>query len=293
MPPTSPPALTTAPKISGTLTQGLTVTATAGSWSNQPFAFARQWLRCEHSGLGCVGISGATSLSYTLTGADVGHTLVLRETATNAAGSTAGLSKPSGVVAGAVPVATLPPTINGVVQQGQTLTADHGRWTNEPTAYAYQWKRCNEKGGQCKPIAGAVARTYTPTSADVGKTLSVSETASNATGAGKPSPSGATAKVLPGAPEERGGPEDPRDGTGGPDAHLTGGQMDQRHDRTARAVAALRSRRMPPDRRGDAAHLQGRTRPTPACRSSCAKRLSTPAAGTPRCPNRCRSNPDG
>ena len=130
-----------------------------------------------------------------------------RETATNAAGATAGLSKPSGVVAGAVPVATLPPTINGVVQQGQTLTADHGRWTNEPTAYAYQWKRCNEKGGQCKPIAGAVARTYTPTSADVGKTLSVSETASNATGAGKPSPSGATAKVLPGAPENAAAPK--------------------------------------------------------------------------------------
>ena len=207
VPPTSPPSLTTAPKISGTPTQGLTVTATAGSWSNQPFAFARQWLRCDHSGLGCVGISGATSLSYTLTGADVGHTLVLRETATNAAGATAGLSKPSGVVAGAVPVATLPPTINGVVQQGQTLTADHGRWTNEPTAYAYQWKRCNEKGGQCKPIAGAVARAYTPTSADVGKTLSVSETASNPTGAGKPSPSGATAKVLPGAPENVAAPK--------------------------------------------------------------------------------------
>ena len=207
VPPTSPPALTTAPKISGTPTQGLTVTATAGSWSNQPFAFARQWLRCDHSGLGCVGISGATSLSYTLTGADVGHTLVLRETAANAAGMTAGLSKPSAVVAGAVPVATLPPTINGVVQQGQTLTADHGRWTNEPTAYAYQWKRCNEKGGQCKLVAGAIARTYTPTSADVGKTLSVSETASNATGAGKPSPSGATAKVLPGAPENVAAPK--------------------------------------------------------------------------------------
>ncbi|HTY96213.1 MAG TPA: hypothetical protein VMB91_04180, partial [Solirubrobacteraceae bacterium] len=207
VPATSPPSLTAAPKISGTLTQGQTVTGTAGSWSNQPFAFVRQWLRCERSGQGCVTIAGATGPGYTLTGADVGHTLVLRETATNAAGSTAGPSKPSGAVAGAVPVSTLPPTVNGVVQQGQTLTADHGGWTNEPTAYGYQWKRCNEKGGRCKAISGAVARTYTPTSADVGKTLSVSETASNATGTSKPSASGATAKVIPGAPENAAGPK--------------------------------------------------------------------------------------
>ncbi len=206
-PPGAPPSLTTAPKITGTLTQGLLVTAVQGSWSNQPFAFAHQWLRCEHSGQGCQPIIGAVAATYKLTGQDVGHTIVLLETATNAAGSTAGDSKPSALVAGAVPVASAPPTINGNVQQGQTLTAAHGSWSNEPSGYAYLWRRCNATGKKCKPISGALARSYTPTTADVGSTLSVSETASNATGPGKAAGSATTAAVVPGAPQNLAAPK--------------------------------------------------------------------------------------
>ena len=111
-PPELPAALTTAPKISGTLTQGLPVTAPQGSWSNQPFAFAHQWLRCEHSGQGCQPIPAPRRHLHPHR-PDVGPHARAPETATNAAGLTAGLSKPSAVVAGAVPVASLPPTING------------------------------------------------------------------------------------------------------------------------------------------------------------------------------------
>ncbi len=207
VPPSSPPSLTAPPKISGVLEQGQTVTAVQGTWSNDPFAFAHQWLRCERSGQGCATITGADGPGYTLTGEDVGHTLVLRETATNAVGSTSGNSKPSAVVSGAVPVATLPPTISGRVQQGQTLTADHGSWSDEPTGYGYQWRRCNEAGRKCKAITGAVARTYTPTAADVGSTLLVDETASNATGAGKPDASAVTAAVVPPAPRSLAAPK--------------------------------------------------------------------------------------
>jgi alpha-tubulin suppressor-like RCC1 family protein len=201
VPASSPPSMQGAPRITGSLIQGQTLTAVPGSWSNQPFTFARQWLRCEPSGQGCQTIAGATGLSYLLSGHDVGHTLVLRETATNAAGSTAGSSKASGLVAGAVPVGTLPPTINGRVQQGQTLSAQHGSWSNEPTGYTYQWRRCNSAGRKCKAIAGAVARTYTPTAADVGSTLEVQEAAFNATGSGKAVGSALTAAVLQGAPQ--------------------------------------------------------------------------------------------
>ena len=98
-------------------------------------------------------------------------------------------------------MASLPPTINGNVQQGQTLVAEHGSWSNEPTGYTYQWQRCNAAGRKCKAIAGALARTYAPTTADVGSTLSVNESAFNATGPGKAASSATTRRVAPGAPQ--------------------------------------------------------------------------------------------
>src|SRR5262249_35553298 len=75
-----------------------------------------------------------------------------------------------------------PPTITGTAQQSQTLTEAHGTWSNEPTSYAYQWLQCDGAGASCQPIAKATAQTYVPASADVGHTLRVQETASNAGG---------------------------------------------------------------------------------------------------------------
>src|SRR5262249_45710271 len=36
-----------------------------------------------------------------------------------------------------------PPTISGSPKQGRQLTASPGTWLNFPTAYTYQWLRCN------------------------------------------------------------------------------------------------------------------------------------------------------
>lgn len=52
------------------------------------------------------------------------------------------------------------PTIVGTPQQGQTLTADPGRWAGAPAAFSYQWNRCDVAGATCTAIAGAVAQTY-------------------------------------------------------------------------------------------------------------------------------------
>jgi Ig domain of plant-specific actin-binding protein len=93
-----------------------------------------------------------------------------------------------------------PPTITGTAQQGQTLTEHHGEWNNIPTAYSYQWLRCNSSGTSCGAIGGATNQTYAPVAEDVGHKLRVDETASNFGGSSTPSESAATSVVVPPVP---------------------------------------------------------------------------------------------
>ena len=86
------------PTISGTLEEGKTLTATRGTWNNNPTDYDYSWRRCASDGFSCVTIVDATNLSYTLRSADVGHTLRFRVVAKNADGQTATLSAPTGVV---------------------------------------------------------------------------------------------------------------------------------------------------------------------------------------------------
>lgn len=81
-----PPANLTPPTIMGTARQGQTLTEAHGSWSNSPTAYGYRWERCNTAGSACSGIPGATGASYALTAADVGHELVVQETAANAGG---------------------------------------------------------------------------------------------------------------------------------------------------------------------------------------------------------------
>ena len=83
----------------------------------------------------------------------------------------------------AAPVLTSPPTITGLPQQGQTLTAQNGTWENSPTAYQYQWRRCDASGGSCVNIRGNAQKTHNVVGADVGHRLRVRVTAVNADGA--------------------------------------------------------------------------------------------------------------
>jgi hypothetical protein len=74
------------------------------------------------------------------------------------------------------------PAITGSPQQGQTLSADHGHWTGGPSAFAFQWSRCDATGANCAAIAGATQPSYAPGSADAGSTLVVTVTGSNTVG---------------------------------------------------------------------------------------------------------------
>lgn len=100
------------------------------------------------------------------------------------------------------PTNTAAPTINDTTpERGQTLTASPGTWTgDQPITFRYQWERCNASGAACAAIAGATAQTYTVATADVGNTLRVTVTATNATGSRSAS-SAVTAVVGAGGPE--------------------------------------------------------------------------------------------
>lgn len=66
------------------------------------------------------------------------------------------------------------PTIVGGPQAGKLLVASAGAWGGgKPISFTYQWQQCDAAGRACASIAGATSKTYTPTAADVGRTLTV------------------------------------------------------------------------------------------------------------------------
>ena len=118
-------------------------------------------------------------------------------TATNGGGSTPATSAQTQTVTGSAPGApqnTGLPTITGTAQQGQTLTASNGSWSNSPTSYAYQWQDCTSSTS-CSNITGATSSAYALQSSDVGKTIDVVVTATNG-GGSTPATSAQTAGVT-------------------------------------------------------------------------------------------------
>jgi Ig domain of plant-specific actin-binding protein len=82
----------------------------------------------------------------------------------------------------AAPQNTADPQISGTAKEAATLTASNGTWSNSPTSFDYQWRRCSSDGRTCGDITGATKQTYDVAAADVGRTLRVTVTASNTDG---------------------------------------------------------------------------------------------------------------
>lgn len=183
------------PTIEGTARQDRTISAGVGIWANTPLSYTYQWHRCNAAGAACAPLSGQTGATYGLTAADVGSTLVVLVTATNADGSTQANSRPSSVVsANVLPAATVKPAVTGTAAVGSQLTASTGTWTGGPTL-TYQWQRCNAAGASCTDVTGATGSTYGVLAADAGSTLVAVVTARNEVGS-VGSASAATAVVA-------------------------------------------------------------------------------------------------
>ena len=71
------------------------------------------------------------------------------------------------------------PSVPAAPAQGQWTTADRGRWSGGPSAFEYQWSRCDASGAACAPIDGATKQPYAVTAADAGYRLEVTITATN------------------------------------------------------------------------------------------------------------------
>ena len=78
------------------------------------------------------------------------------------------------------PVNTGPPVVSGTPKPGDKLSCSTGTWTNDPTAFVYQWYRDGT------PIQGATSSTYTVQTGDQELTLTCTVIAVNSKGAGVP-----------------------------------------------------------------------------------------------------------
>lgn len=168
------PVNTVLPTISGTPTEGQTLTAADGTWTGTPSpTLTRKWQRDG------VDIGGATGTTYVLVTADVGTEVRVLVTGTNTAGSSAAASSPVTVAPISVaPSNTAVPTISGTPTVGQTLTAtSDGTWTGTPTpTLARNWQRDGVD------IGGATGTTYVLQAGDATHQISVLVTATNTAG---------------------------------------------------------------------------------------------------------------
>ncbi len=193
------PSNTGLPSIAGLLEDGQTLTGGKGSWTGSEPSFAYQWLLCNGAGSECKEISSATGTSLGLLTSEIGKTVRLAVTASNSAGSATATSQPSSAILAILPRILSLPSIGGLAEDGQTLTAAKGSWEGSEPAFSYQWKSCNAGGGECAAISKATATTFGLTEALIGRTLRLAVTAANSRGSttAESAPTSSVLAILP------------------------------------------------------------------------------------------------
>ena len=164
-PATGVPTITGVVQVGETLTAETTGIADADGLDNAVFSY--QWLADD------ADISGATGKTYALTEADEGKTVKVQVSFTDDAGNEETLTSAATDAVASLPnnPATGVPTITGVVQVGETLTAETTGIADadglDNAVFSYQWLADDAD------ISGATGKTYALTEADEGKTVKV------------------------------------------------------------------------------------------------------------------------
>ncbi len=177
--PTGSPTIVGAPVIGQALTADLsTVTDPNGVPGNRDPAICEpgektpptyQWIRIA-SDTTESDITGAESVSYVPVLADEGLTLKVKVTYTDCDGFVQTLtSDASSAVQGGLPLILGPAVVGKSMLAHPDLITDSDGLTG--ATFTYQWVRVN--GMTETDISGATSATYTPVTADVGKTLKV------------------------------------------------------------------------------------------------------------------------
>ncbi|MGC4174965.1 hypothetical protein [Demequina sp.] len=137
--------------------------ANIAAWTPAPTTRTFQWLRDG------VAIPGATSDIYMLKDSDRGHLFAVRATGVLEGYADTVRTSSSYRIPELTFTTTPTPTVSGTGKAGYTLTAKPGTWAPSATL-SYQWYRSGAK------ISGATKSTYTLTTSDRGKTITVKVT---------------------------------------------------------------------------------------------------------------------
>jgi hypothetical protein len=177
------------PQILGGNVVDTPLSLTAGTWDGStPITFTYSWRRCNPVGdlATCVEIPGATTTTYTPTAQDIGFSIRVWIVGTNLTGSDTAITNHTFPIVDRQhfkPSVLKAPSVAGTLTTGRQLTADVGTFTGDlPIKTTFVWQRCDATGANCHVIANARKVVYFPIVADVGYTLRVAVTATNAYG---------------------------------------------------------------------------------------------------------------
>lgn len=151
---------TQAPRATGAVKVGSTITAVFPTWRPAPTAKGYRWLRDGKA------ITGATRSTYTPAAGDSGHRLSLMIIGSRSGYAKATRTKDLGIVAkGDAPKMTVAPKLTGSAKVGSTLTTTNGSWNRSGLSVRYQWLRNGSV------ISGQTKKSYTVSGSDFGATL--------------------------------------------------------------------------------------------------------------------------
>jgi hypothetical protein len=175
------------PSISGTPAVASVLTCAPGTWAGKPTpTLTYQWQN------GAVAIAGATATTYTVAAGDAGAAITCKVTGTNTYGTYFAVTSVVNIPAAdapegdgapvtqdtpAKPANVVMPSVEGVVQIGETLTIYPGEWSGSPAPeFAYQWKLDSQ------PVEGATDLGFVLDADMVGQVVTCTVVASNSEG---------------------------------------------------------------------------------------------------------------